>query len=210
MKKILIVEGQEDENFFKELLRQLNLQSIEVKSNPSGKGNAIDTFASVIQLENNASRAQIGLVVDADFLANGGGYASTLQLLNQRINSALTQHAGGGLKAVISTKPSLRVGAWIMPNNALDGYIEHFLESSLAAAEANRFQFASQSFNAALNSGLQFPMQSIHHGKARVGTYLAWQNPPRSSFAQCLHKGLLNSNSNYYVALSNWLNWLYT
>jgi hypothetical protein len=210
MSKILIVEGQEDENFFKQLLRNLNLQDVEVKSNPSGKGNAITTFASSIKLENRASNSRLGLVVDADFAINGGGSASTLNTINAIINSPFTQLTGGGLKTVIQSKPSLKAGLWIMPDNSNDGYIEHFLEGTFLSSENSRMQYAKQAVQSALTSANGFPVQPIHIGKANVGTYLAWQNPPRMSFANCLSKNLIDSNANSYVAIANWLCWLYT
>ena len=213
LQKFLIVEAFEDENFFKKLLSNLQIANVMVTSNPAGKGNAIRTFGDALELKPITSHDRIGLIVDADHVQHGAGYRQTISEINQMVLALqfnpLTALLGGGQVVSSNRHSNLRAGVWVMPNNVDDGAMEDFLLTSVANSELSRFQYAKTECGKALASSLGFPTQAHHLSKAEYGTWTAWQNPPRSSFARAFERQLFNTSSAQFVALSNWLKWLF-
>ncbi len=213
--RILVVEGDEDAKFFCALVRHLDLKQVEVKCHPAGKGNAIKTFCSVLTKQTKSSRAQIGLVVDADFASNGGGHQASVHDINSKAQcvgfNPLNALAGGGYQLRSTVCSQAKAGVWVMPDCSNDGLTEHFLEKSISSTEVPRFEYAGSVFKNAISQGpaLGLPVKEHHHAKARLGTWLAWQDPPRMSFANALYKSLFDMKSTQMHRLICWLNWLF-
>jgi hypothetical protein len=211
-KSLLVVEGVEDQLFFKQICREGGLGVCDnIKCDPSGKGNAISAFVNAIQLN---AYSNIGLVVDADFPVHGAGLAATVQLINQKLVGVgvkpMALRAGGGYEAA-SVKPAAgrKTGVWVMPNNALDGYLEDLLKTFVAPAYAATFNHAAQATATALAAGVGFTAKPLHRPKADLGAFLAWHDVPRMSFGKALSGGYFVSRQPSAGALINWLNWLY-
>jgi hypothetical protein len=181
-----------------------------VKCHPSGKGNAINTFFGLIDLK---SAKNIGLVIDADLKTHGGGLSHTVKQVNIELNKRewdpLGHRSGGGFHAKNTDFSRMKVGVWVMPNNTDDGYLENFLVPSIVATEGARYGHASQQTRQALATNLGFPAKKDHLVKAEIGAWLAWQNPPRMSFAKALSGSLFDRNAAEYSSLVNWVKWLF-
>lgn len=205
MSKLLVVEGVEDELLFKQILRNIGLNSVDVKSHPSGKGNAISTFCSAVMLYD-----RVGLVVDADFPTYGGGFSDTQKLINSDLNKInfgpLGALPGGGLGCLKTRK---RQGVWIMPDNISDGYLENFLDSMIEPSLLGGYQYADQATRTALSASVGFTAKTHHRCKSNFGAWLAWHDPPRMSFAKAMSNCYFDKNSNSYKSITNWLKWIF-
>lgn len=214
--RLIVVEGEEDQKFFTVLARNLGLSAVEIRCHPSGKGNAIATFGAAVLKQTPASKSRVALVVDADYPAGGTGFNATVRQINERLALAscapLSNRIGGGFSSA-KAGSALRLGAWVMPNNADDGYCEHFAVDSISNLKRAEFNYAAKVCRDALSSsksGYAFPVRSIHATKAEIGTWLAWQDPPRMSLAKALTDDLLDQSKPNMRALASWLNWLFT
>lgn len=214
--KILFVEGEEDKKLFQSTSRSCGI-SLDVKCDPSGKGNAVLSFVAALKLQTSASRNRIGLVVDADFLQNGGGFLATQALINQKLKSInwspLSQTPYSGFKTTDNKNNGVQVGVWIMPDNLNDGYVENFVIQSISLDQQPLSNYAVQQtiLAAAGGNGIPtIPTKPHHLDKAKIGTWLAWNNPPRMSIGAAHSNNLLNFNAGIGSDLTNWLKWLYS
>lgn len=209
---LLCVEGVEDQLFFQQLCRTRGLNVAgNVRCDPAGKGNAITTFVAALQLRRHTS---LGLVVDADLPAHGGGLAATVRTINQRLSDVgmkpLSLRSGGGFETTLQKvgKPC-KVGVWVMPDNASDGYLEHLLQGLVGVAHQPSLQHARQATAAAMAANVGFTAKAHHRVKADLGAFLAWHDVPRMSFGKALSDGYLEESQPNAGSLLNWLNWLY-
>ena len=216
MSDLLFVEGEEDKKFFLSISRDGGIK-IDVKCDPRGKGNAINSFVSMLKLQTSASKNRIGLVVDADFPQNGGGFAETQALINQRLQainwSPLSQTKYSGFKTTSSNASGTQAGVWIMPNNSDNGYAEAFVIQTIAQPQKMLAAYAFQQTAIAIAGGNGIPVlptKPHHLDKARVGVWLAWSDPPRMSLGAANSNNLLDFNAGVGKNLSDWLTWLYT
>lgn len=215
--KILFVEGEEDQKFFLSVARACEIKNLEVKCNPRGKGNAIIGFMAAVKLQTSASKNRIGLVIDADFSKNdGGGFSKTQTLVNQRLEEAswslLSKTNYSGFSTASHKTKDVKAGVWIMPDNLHDGYIENLIIETVCLEQKNLFDYAAEQTKIIANGGKgipSIPTRKHHIDKAKVGAWLAWNDPPRMSLGAAHSNNLLNFNAGTGSDLCNWLRWLY-
>ena len=213
--KILFVEGEEDKKLLLSTSRSCNT-SVEVKCDPRGKGNAINSFVAALKLQTSASKNRIGLVVDADFLQHGGGFIATQASINQRLQEVgwnpLSQTPFSGFSTTCNKAKDAQAGVWIMPDNLNDGYVENLVIQSISPQQQPLSNYAIQQTTVAMTGGNgipPIPTRPHHLDKAKVGTWLAWNDPPRMSLGAAHSNNLLNFNVGLGSDLSNWIKWLY-
>ncbi len=76
-----------------------------------------------------------------------------------------------------------KVGVWIMPNNADPGKIEDFV-GSLRSPDDVLWPIAEEIVQRVMSVESRFV--SEHESKARIHTWLAWQNKPGRSMGQAI------------------------
>lgn len=213
--RILVVEGEEDRKLFSALFRAHQIADVDIHFQPSGKGNAISTFCAVLRKQTKSSRSRVGLVVDADFEDAGAGNRESVKDINAKALKAgfgpMTAASGGGYEVRPTSGYSARVGVWVMPDCSGDGYTEHLLVQAVGPGEKPRFDHAKSSCDGALTQrgDLAYPVRPNHRIKAHLGTWLAWQDPPRMSFGSAVDKGLFDPDHPGVRSLVSWLRWLY-
>lgn len=223
MDRLLIVEGEEDEKFFKTICRdigagvQVNVR-VQIQEK-RGKPKAIETFGDQLAILSPASDARVGLVVDADQPAANAtdGFINTRASINERLAAvsfnALTNASGtSGLLATSNARPRVKVGAWIMPDNKSDGYLEHFVSQVVAPTETDRHRFAAATAGKVAegqHGGPAFSFKKHHLHKAELGTWLAWSDPPRMSLGAVASAGMLDRHKPPFEDLMQWLRLLY-
>jgi hypothetical protein len=223
MERVLIVEGEEDEKFFKTICReigagvQVNVR-VQVQEK-RGKPKAIETFGDQLAILSAASDARVGLVVDADQQAVNAtdGFVNTRATINERLAAGsfnpLTHVSGtSGLLSTSNSRPRVKLGAWIMPDNKSDGYLEHFISHVIADAESDRHQFAAATARKVADGqhgGPTFSFRKHHLPKAELGTWLAWSDPPRMSLGAVASAGMLDRQKPPFQDLMQWLRLLY-
>jgi hypothetical protein len=220
MERLLIVEGEEDKKFFEAVFRAIGrADEVAIRHHPSGKANAISVFGASLDRLTRASKASVGLVVDADdpVLNATDGFLNTRRLVNQqlqqRLFSALTQ--GVGTSGLLATAPqfgAVRAGLWVMPDNKSNGYLEDFANAVVAQGEKDRQAFAATISTSVANGahgGPTYTFKAHHLPKATIGTWLAWSDPPRMNLGTAVSRGLLDIEHPRFQSLIAWLNLLY-
>ena len=94
-----------------------------------------------------------------------------------------------------------------------DGYVENFVMQSISATQQSLANYAIQQTVIAVAGGNgipPIPTKPHHMDKAKIGTWLAWNDPPRMSLGAAHSNNLLDFNAGLGGDLSNWLKWLYS
>jgi hypothetical protein len=98
-----------------------------------------------------------------------------------------------------------RVGVWLMPNNREIGMIEDFC---LEMIEEKALGVAHAAVQNAKTAGV-CTFKDVHHSKAVVHTYLAWQHEPGYPLGQAIKSKALRHDTETAGAFINWLNLLF-
>lgn len=211
-KNILLVEGESDRGFFEALCRMLSI-SVGVRvATPKDSGGAHNSKEGVLghltsallpQLQ-DGQLERIGVVVDADRVIHGGGYAATLLRFSNALAHAgyqINPTAASGL--VFAHQDGLAdLGLWIMPNNADEGMLEDWIKQCLHPQEAGLYQHGEASIDAIPGEP---KFQSWHRSKAEVATWLAWQKKPEHGLYNAVQSELLNTDAALFKELKVWL-----
>ena len=212
-KNILLVEGEADQGFFKELCGMLGIPADVVRvaapkndgGSHNGKAGVLSHLTSALlpQLQ-DGQLERIGVVVDADRVMHGSGFAATLQRFTDTLAQAGYQPnpaAASGL--VFKHQDGLAdLGLWIMPNNADEGMLEDWIKHCLHPAETGLYQHGEKSIDA-IPGGPKF--QPWHRTKAEVATWLAWQKKPEHGLYNAVQSDLLNTDAPLFKELQAWL-----
>jgi hypothetical protein len=201
--KRLLVEGNDDLRVLPELIEKAGVPW-GPKENPIVKIRQCDgvdeLFASgVIATELKASGlSALGVIVDADDNAHSRWQQIKSELSDRFTNVPLSIPAGG----VVLQQGGLKFGAWIMPDNSSQGMLETFLlylqphENPELNELAIRVTTEAKSVNA--------PFSENHTDKARIHSWLAWQDPPGCQ----LHIAILQNMMTYeHDILSKFITW---
>lgn len=212
-KKILLVEGEADKGFFVEICKKLNLTASVMVAPPKDLGGTHNTKSGVINhLENallpqlaDGSMTHIAAVVDADYVAHGGGYTNTLgRLSGVLVPFGFTLETGQAENNGLRFKNSdglADFGLWIMPYGQHEGMLEDWVKSCVDENEQALFDHAANAVQQ-----LEPPKFPTHKtSKAEVATWLAWQKEPGHGLYHLVTEGLLNRQRPLFVELEQWL-----
>ncbi len=209
---ILLVEGESDKDFFDELLKHLGL-IVQIKVAPpkefggthNTKQGAFNLLKTMLDSLADGSIGRLGIVVDADLVANGGGLENTLNQIREKISgsgfSISSEKYGTGF-AFEHSNGLPDFGVWIMPNNADEGGIELWLANCVHGNSRGLLTHA-KSVVASLPKPTKF--KTTHLPKAEIATWLAWEKHPGQGFHRVFADQLINENSADFSNLSNWL-----
>jgi hypothetical protein len=97
----------------------------------------------------------------------------------------------------------IRIGVWAMPNNKTDGMLEDFI-AFLVPEKDQLLPIADNVLNDIEDRNLQ-KYSMIHKAKARIHTWLAWQEKPGTPLGQSITKKYLSTDQETCLHLINWL-----
>ena len=100
-----------------------------------------------------------------------------------------------------------RFGAWIMPDNRRDGMVESLCFDLIPPGNEKLMDHATNCVGTAKAKGA--PFIARHDIKARVHTWLAWQNPPGQSVGRALANKTLLPNAKATDDFVAWFRKLY-
>jgi hypothetical protein len=96
----------------------------------------------------------------------------------------------------------ITVGVWMMPDNQQRGMLETFLEFLLPDNSEELWNLASQTCEQAAANGAAF--KKAHTDKARIHTWLAWQNPPGRQLHNAITERILSPTSPQAAVFMQW------
>ncbi|MCU0544737.1 MAG: hypothetical protein MUE44_21640 [Oscillatoriaceae cyanobacterium Prado104] len=205
----LLVEGKNDRHVIWALCQQYQLPetfSVEVPQEDGTEG--IEALLNGLPERLKAENLRtLGIVVDAD-----RNLSARWQSIQYKLSSIgyrdLPQSPPPEGWVCPSPDPYLpRVGVWLMPNNQLPGMLEDFVaylipdgDALLPKAEAILQEIEQAKLN-------RYTL--IHHPKALIHTWLAWQKTPAMPMGQAITAQVLNSNCPIALIFLEWLKHLF-
>jgi hypothetical protein len=93
----------------------------------------------------------------------------------------------------ITPLDSIKFGAWVMPNNELEGMLEHFCHELVPPEAEVLWAYAEEAAREAKNKGAVF--SDLHMPKAHIRTWLAWQETPGIQMGSAISGKMLRHQS---------------
>ncbi len=207
-KNYLFVEGANDREVFIHLLNYHRITSpdlsrrgrllendefFEIK-NCDGIRNLLSALR--IELKGEVDNHRYGIVVDAD-TDIAASWTSLFKIL---VDSGYdTVPAIPGDDGVIVKQDGLpTIGLWLMPNNKLPGAIEDFV-SFLGPQDDELWPIAQSAVQQAMSIKCNF--RSSYVMKARLHTWLSWQEEPGTPMGHAITKEYMSANAKHALNL---------
>ena len=206
----LLVEGKNDQHVIWALCEQYNIPETFKVQLPEQGTEGVEALLEGLLLKLKEENLRIlGLVVDADqdlparwqsirdrLIASDYPKADIPDL--PRVEGWVYQPADPFLK---------RVGVWVMPNNQLPGMLEDFA-AMLMPEDDNLRPKAEEILREIEREGLN-RYGEIHHAKALIHTWLAWQETPGMPMGQAITAQVLRRESAIAQVFADWLQQLF-
>lgn len=199
-KSVLMVEGSDDEHVVKHICGQRRLGKIENIHAYGGKDPLIQGIG--VRLKESDIGA-LGIILDADTDLHARWQAVAFRLKEGGYSDVPAAPAPEGT-VIESPADSLlpRVGVWIMPDNQVPGILEDFLRFLVPSADG-LLAHADQAI-ASIPAG-QRRFSDLSEPKARIHTWLAWQEEPGKPFGQAISARYLDPTLPAANIFAGWL-----
>lgn len=206
----VLVEGENDKHVIQNLCKRHGLSTIKVRlpnedNDNSGTSGIDELLVGIPQRLIAPDARTIGIVVDADQDLLARWQALRARLLTAEYVSIPKEPLPDGWISIETTLP--RVGIWLMPDNRLPGMLEDFV-SSLIPPDDLLVTKAESIMQEIEGEGLhQYSL--IHHPKALIHTWLAWQKYPGQRMGLAITAQTLSHDSPTALAFIAWLRRLF-
>jgi Protein of unknown function (DUF3226) len=203
----LLVEGKNDQHVIWNLCESHSLPAnfkVEVPGSSGGIEELIRDIPSRIQ---QSTLRTLGIVVDADSNAISRWWRVQNALSSTSASMPAVPVIGGWVADTDGPSGSLRLGIWVMPNNADTGVLEDFVMMLIPDADdlVPHARVALANIEAA--SIQRYSV--IHQSKALIHTWLAWQETPGNPMGTAIGAGHLRADAALAVAFIAWLRRLF-
>ena len=200
-KRVLMVEGRDDEHVVKHICGQRQLGIIENIHPYDGDTLLIEGIG--VRLK-ESDIAVLGIILDAD---------TDLQARWQAVSSRLSTAGYSNIPAIPTPQGTViespadsllpKVGIWLMPNNQVPGILEDFLRFLVPDGDG-LLAHVEQSMDSIPIDQRKFA--DLKKSKARIHTWLAWQKEPGKPFGQAISARYLDPNLPAADTFAAWLN----
>jgi hypothetical protein len=198
--KKLLVEGNDDQHVIWALCEKFNIPETFDVIDCVG----IDKLYESIPVRLKQSDIEtIGIIIDADVNLNDRWKSVRNLLLKQEFKVPEDLPEGG----LIISNGNVKVGVWIMPNNNINGMLEDFV-SFLVPQDDKLLPIVDATLNKIENEELN-KYSLIHKSKARIHSWLSWQEEPGTPMGLSITKSYLTNDSESCEQLINWLQKLF-
>lgn len=226
----LVVEGDADKRIIPQLIAANGIQW-EIKVPEKKKGFVVEIMQSggyknitsdFIETEIQTLKIQalkrsspvkvqsiLGIIVDADYSAQQRWQSIRDRCSETRVLSNIDwpEHIPpeGFVKQV---EPNLRLGIWIMPDNQAEGMIETFLAYLVPGEETDPlWRYTQEAVKTAQD--LNAPFKEKHIDKAKIHTWLAWQDEPGQQLHGAVQQKILDPKHPRSKPFVDWFRRLY-
>ena len=202
----LLVEGNDDQHVVWALCEKHNVpESFDVIDCESVE-NVLKAFEVRLKISDNNQR--IGIVVDADVNLKSR-WDSIVSILKKtgKYDIATIELPQDGLILEPTDTTYPKVGIWLMPDNNQNGMLEDFM-TALATPDDVLMKKSEEVLTELEKEGIQ-KYKAVHRSKAKIHTYLAWQDTPGRPMGQAITANILNADSELAVKFANWLKELF-
>ncbi|MDX2303213.1 MAG: DUF3226 domain-containing protein [Microscillaceae bacterium] len=199
MKKILIVEGNQDKGFIELLFKRrkidakVNYGDFEIK--PVGGFDKMITRLPVRFQTDNYDI--IGLVVDAD--TDLQDHWNKLKLTFQKLGYQNLPKKPEPKGTIVLQNSLPKLGVWIMPDNQVEGTLETFVKFLIPDFDKDELlKLAEKTVDELIQKKLNLFSVSDRM-KAIVHTWLAWQEEPGLSLGQAINFRFTQKEKGYLL-----------
>lgn len=201
MEQVLLVEGKDDLFVFSNIFEKNKVkETFEIIEK-----NGIEQLFKSIPIYTKTEKSTIGIIIDADIDIKSR-WNTVRSILEQLGYTNISDNAI--TEGLILTNPHLpKIGVWIMPNNQENGMLEDFVKH-LIPEDDMLIPFVDKTLTLLEEKGLQ-KYKHIHKSKARIHTWLAWQEDPGTPMGLAINKKYLNTDNPQTKIFINWINELY-
>ena len=200
MNQVLLVEGNDDKHVLWAICKKNSIKESFSIEETKGVENLISSIPTYIK----SDLGTIGILVDADFDIKSR-WESLRTILLERDYAVPHELNTNGV--IIHHEEFPTIGIWIMPNNTESGMIEDFV-GILIPNDDKILPFADATLDKLEKIGLN-NYKPIHKSKARIHTWLAWQEDPGTPMGLAITKSYLDTNQELCNLFVNWLNNLF-
>ena len=196
--RVLWVEGKDDSAVTQSLCAAHAIpEHFQVQARTGVEG-ILDTFFASLRAP---GAERFGVVVDADGSAQARWESIRHTLVEEGYPEVPDRlHPDGMIVPGTAHRPQF--GAWIMPDNASPGALEDFAATLVPAANPLWVR-AEAAVDAIPTEDRRFP--EVRRSKARMHTWLAWQESPGSPMGQAIGKGDLRADAPAAQRFVAWL-----
>ena len=157
---------------------------------------------------NNLQR--LGIVVDADENLKGHWEAIRHILLDSQLYSSVPEELPKEGLVVYPDDPAYIIfGLWIMPDNNLNGMLEDFVTFMIPEKDDDVLLRKTDDVLKELEENHWNKYKSVHHAKARIHTWLSWQDEPGTPMGTAITKQTLSTDGELCQKFIAWLNNLF-
>lgn len=210
MKKILLVEGKDDENVVKHIWKSFNLTKTFEIENKEGIENVLEKTDSIL-VDGNPDVC-LGIIIDADEDLNIQWERIKGILRKADYSNEIIPENPDATGTIIKQEFKPTLGVWIMPDNITNrGMLEDFLEFLVPDKETNpiwaKAVKSSQEVLEEIEEEIRF--NDIHLSKARIHAYLAWQKECGKPFGLSITAKYLQAENPNCEKFVEWLKSLF-
>jgi hypothetical protein len=165
--KLLAVEGKDECNFFKAMLKQQNINNVQIVD-IGGKDKFKTEFPLLHNTPGFSEVHSLGFVRDAEQKQAGSAFSSICDILEKYklpVPKAIN---------TINDENNMKIGVFIMPNNIDEGMLEDLCIESIKAKPI--FKCVDEYITCCL-SHLSESEKNINRSKAKIQAYLACKKP---------------------------------
>ena len=196
----LFVEGNDDQHVIWALCEKFKIPEVFDVVDCEG----IDNLYTSIPIRfKQADIEAIGIIIDADVNLNDRWMQVKTLLSNQGFEMPNDLPAEG----LVLSNGNVKVGVWIMPCNNTNGMLEDFI-AFLVPPNDKLLSIVDATLNDIESKGLN-KYSLIHKSKAKIHSWLSWQEDPGTSMGLSITKRYLITDSENCEQLINWLQRLF-
>lgn len=199
-KQVLLVEGKDDFHVFATIFEKYTVEeSFKIKDEEG-----IDNILNGLSIYVKTDIQTIGVVIDADedIRKRWQSLTSILQDIGYKV-----PEMPDTLGTIITSEHLPKFGVWLMPNNQENGMLEDFI-NYLVPENDELMSYVEEVLRKIEEKGLQ-KYKTNHKIKAKIHTWLSWQESPGTPLGQAITKSYLNPHHDLCKQFVNWINKLY-
>jgi len=203
---ILLVEGKDDQHVIWSLLEHYNVPEVFSVIDCDGIENLLRDLS--LRLTTPTMYKCIGVVMDADvnIQSRYDAFCSILAKTGKYDLVGLSLAENGTIiKSHDDDYPTF--GLWLMPNNRSNGMLEDFVMT--LADENDVLMDESDAVLKSLESRSLNKYAPVHRSKAKIHTYLAWQEEPGKPMGLAITAKVLHAESASANVFVEWIKHLF-
>ena len=198
----LLVEGNDDKCVISSLRKNLEIkESFEIED-CGGKDKLLEKLPTLLKGSGNLNT--IGVVLDADSdLNKRWNEVRKILIKSGKYNNVPENCDKAGTIIEPIEEDDIKIGVWLMPDNNSNGMLEDFI-SFLIPKDDKLLPKVEQVLSEIEEEKLN-KYKQIHKSKAKIHTWLAWQEDPGTPMGLAITKKYLSTTP---VICNDFINWL--